>query len=67
MLRVTSPALSSDDLNLDQSATSIQILPEANAAHVTRVFFYKITTLVQSMTLILFWSDWDQVFALKYF
>ena len=30
-------------MNLDQSATSIQILPEPNAGHVTR--FYKITTL----------------------
>ena len=28
ILRVTSPALGSDDLTLDQSATSIQILPE---------------------------------------
>ena len=27
ILRVTSPALGSDDLTLDQSATSIQILP----------------------------------------
>ena len=28
ILRVTSPALGSDDLTLDQSPTSIQILPE---------------------------------------
>ena len=41
ILRVMSPALDSDDLTLDQSATSIQILPEP--ALVT--FFYKITTL----------------------
>ena len=27
-MRVTSPALGSDDLSLDQSGTSIQILPE---------------------------------------
>ena len=38
------PALGSYDLNLDQSGTSIQILPEPNAGHVTR-FFYEITTL----------------------
>ena len=31
ILRVTSLALGSDDLNLDQSAMSIQILPEPNA------------------------------------
>ena len=31
ILRVTSPALGSDDLSLDQSGTSIQILPEPNA------------------------------------
>ena len=30
------PALGSDDLNLDQSGMSIQILPEPNAADVTR-------------------------------
>ena len=36
ILRVTSPALGSDDLNLDQSGTSIQILPEPNAFQVTR-------------------------------
>ena len=30
-------------LNLDQSGTSIQILPKPNTGHVTR--FYKITTL----------------------
>ena len=35
-------ALGSDDLTLNQLATSIRILP--NAGHVTR-FFYKITTL----------------------
>ena len=33
---VTSPALGSDDLSLDQSGTSIQILPEPNAGHMTR-------------------------------
>ena len=43
ILRVTSPALGSDDLTLDQSATSIQILPEP--ALVTWHVFYKITTL----------------------
>ena len=31
ILPVTSPALGSDDLSLDQSGTSIQILPEPNA------------------------------------
>ena len=31
ILRVTSPALGSNDLSLDQSATSIQILQEPNA------------------------------------
>ena len=36
ILHVTWPALGYDDLNLDQSATSIQILPEPNAGHVTR-------------------------------
>ena len=46
ILRVTWPALGSDDLNLDQSGTSIQILPEPNAGHMTR-FFYKITTLIE--------------------
>ena len=44
ILRVTSQALDSDDLNLDQSAKSIQILPEPNA--VTWHAFYKITTLL---------------------
>ena len=43
ILRVTWPALGSNDLNLDQSGTSIQILQEPNAGHVT--LFYKITTL----------------------
>ena len=38
ILRVTWPALGSNDLNLDQSGTSIQILPEPNAGHVTRFF-----------------------------
>ena len=41
ILRVTSPALGSDDLSLDQSGTIIQILTEPNAAarcHVTRFF-----------------------------
>ena len=33
---MTSPALGSDDLTLDQSGTSIQILPEPNAGDVTR-------------------------------
>ena len=49
ILRVTSPALGSDDLSLDQSGTSIQILHEPNTAvhcHVRVLFsFYKITTL----------------------
>ena len=36
ILCATWPALGSDDLNLDQSAASIQILPEPNAGHVTR-------------------------------
>ena len=40
ILRVTWPALGSDDLNLDQSGTSIQILPEPKAGHVTRLFFF---------------------------
>ena len=31
ILHVTSPALGSDDLSLDQSGMSIQILPEPNA------------------------------------
>ena len=38
ILRVTWPALGSDDLNFDQSGTSIQILPEPNAGHVPRFF-----------------------------
>ena len=38
ILRVTSPALGSDDSSLDQSETSIQILPEPNDGHVTRFF-----------------------------
>ena len=42
ILRVMWPALGSDDLNLDQSGTSIQILPEPNAGHVTRFFFIKL-------------------------
>ena len=42
-----SPALGSDDLSLEQSGTSIQILPEPNAGRVTRFFFYKITTLIE--------------------
>ena len=37
-LCVTSPALGSDDLSLDQSGTSIQILPEPNAVHETSFF-----------------------------
>ena len=44
ILRVTWSALGSNDLNLDQSGTSIQILLEPNAGHVTH-FFKKITTL----------------------
>ena len=47
-VRVTSPALGSDDLSLDQSGTSIQILPEPNA--VTRHVFYKITTLMRCIS-----------------
>ena len=47
ILHVTSPALGSDDLTLDQSATSIQILPEP--ALVKRHIFYKITTLPKSV------------------
>ena len=43
ILRVTSPALGSDDLSHDQSGTSIQILPEPNT--VTWHVFYKIMTL----------------------
>ena len=38
ILRITWPALGSADLNLDQSGTSIQILPEPNAGHMTRFF-----------------------------
>ena len=45
ILSVTSPALGSDDLTLDQLGTSIQILPEPNAGHVTLFFLNKITTL----------------------
>ena len=41
ILRVTSPALGSDDLSLDQSETSIQILPEPNAV-TSHVFFIKL-------------------------
>ena len=41
ILCVTSPALGSYDLSLDQSGTSIQILPEPNTVNVC----YKITTL----------------------
>ena len=36
ILHVTSPALGSDDLSLDQSGRSIQILLEPNAGHMTR-------------------------------
>ena len=43
ILRVTSPALGSNDLSLDQSGTSIQILLEPNT--VTWHVFDKITTL----------------------
>ena len=43
ILRVTSQALGSDDLTLDQSATSIQIIFPESA--VTWHTFYKITTL----------------------
>ena len=35
ILRVTLPALGSDDLSIDQLGTSIQILPEPNTGHVT--------------------------------
>ena len=38
ILHGTWPALGSNDLNLDQSGTSIQILPEPNAGHVTHFF-----------------------------
>ena len=38
ILRVTCPALGSNDLNLDQSGTSIQILLEPNAGHETLFF-----------------------------
>ena len=41
---MTFPALGSNDLNLEQSGTSIQIFPEPNAGHVT-LFFYKVMTL----------------------
>ena len=40
ILRVMSPALGSNDLSLDQSGTSIQILPEPNA--VSDSFFIKL-------------------------
>ena len=43
ILRVTWTTLGSDDLNLDQSWTSIQILPEPNSVF---FFLYKITTLL---------------------
>ena len=46
ILRVTSPALGSNDLSLDQSGMSIQILPEPNAV-TWHVFFNKITTLFE--------------------
>ena len=39
ILRVTSPALGSDDLSLDQSGTIIQIFPEPNDV-TWRVFFF---------------------------
>ena len=45
ILHVTWPALGSNDLNLDQSGTSIQILLEPNAGHMT--LFNKITTLIK--------------------
>ena len=47
ILHVTSQALGSNDSNLDQSVTSIQILPEPNA--VTWHAFYKITTLLSNL------------------
>ena len=50
MLSTEGRSLSSDDLNLDQSGTGIQILPEPNAGHMTRFFFNKITTLVRITT-----------------
>ena len=40
ILCVMWPALGSNDLKLDQSGTSIQILPEPKAGHVTRLFFF---------------------------
>ena len=49
ILCVTSPALGSDDLSLNQSGMSIQILPEPNA--VMWHFFYEITTLREIVTL----------------
>ena len=42
ILRVTRPALGSYDSNLDQSGMSIQILPEPNTGHVTRLQLYTI-------------------------
>ena len=44
ILSVTSQALGSDDLGLDQSGTSVQILPEPSA--VKWHAFYKNTTLL---------------------
>ena len=41
ILRVTWPALGSDDLNLDQSGTSIQILPEPKLV-TWHIFFIKL-------------------------
>ena len=54
ILRVTRPALGSNDLNLDQSGTSIQILQEPNAGHVTRFLYnyvFNPTPLKESLEL----------------
>ena len=47
-LLVRWPALGSNDLNLDQLGTSIQILPEPKAGHVTR-FLYKMTLVERNL------------------
>ena len=54
ILRVTSPALGSDDLSLDQSGTSIKILQEPNAVtcHVTSSSSGKIWIIV---------ADWSRI------
>ena len=51
ILRVTSPALGSDNLTLDQSAMGIQILPEP--VLVTWHVFHNITTLTLDQVMLI--------------